>query len=44
MDGREQERRNPDAPPFQKQLNPGDTLKAEIEKIGTLGLVVRNAH
>ena len=34
---------NPDSPAFQKQLKPGDILKAEIEKIGTLGLTVRNA-
>ena len=44
VDGREQERGNPDFPAFQKRLKPGDTPKAEIEKIATLGLVVRNAH
>ena len=27
---------NPDSPAFQKQLQPGDVLKAEIEGIGVL--------
>jgi 2-keto-4-pentenoate hydratase/2-oxohepta-3-ene-1,7-dioic acid hydratase in catechol pathway len=31
---------NPDAPAFQKQLGPGDTLKAEIEGIGPMSLLV----
>jgi 2-keto-4-pentenoate hydratase/2-oxohepta-3-ene-1,7-dioic acid hydratase in catechol pathway len=31
---------NPDAPAFQKQLAPGDTLKAEIEGIGSMNLSV----
>jgi 2-keto-4-pentenoate hydratase/2-oxohepta-3-ene-1,7-dioic acid hydratase in catechol pathway len=31
---------NPDAPAFQKQLGPGDTLKAEIEGIGSMSLLV----
>ncbi|TAK09059.1 FAA hydrolase family protein [bacterium] len=31
---------NPDAPAFQKQLAPGDTLKAEIEGIGVMSLGV----
>jgi 2-keto-4-pentenoate hydratase/2-oxohepta-3-ene-1,7-dioic acid hydratase in catechol pathway len=31
---------NPDAPEFQKQLGPGDTLKAEIEGIGSMNLAV----
>jgi 2-keto-4-pentenoate hydratase/2-oxohepta-3-ene-1,7-dioic acid hydratase in catechol pathway len=31
---------NPDAPAFQKQLGPGDTLKAEIEGIGSMNLSV----
>lgn len=31
---------NPDAPAFQKQLAPGDTLKAEIEGIGAMTLGV----
>jgi 2-keto-4-pentenoate hydratase/2-oxohepta-3-ene-1,7-dioic acid hydratase in catechol pathway len=31
---------NPDAPAFQKQLAPGDTLKAEIEGIGIMSLGV----
>ena len=31
---------NPDAPAFQKQLGPGDTLKAEIEGIGSIHLLV----
>ena len=31
---------NPDAPAFQKQLGPGDTLKAEIEGIGSMNLLV----
>ncbi len=31
---------NPDAPAFQKQLAPGDTLKAEIEGIGAMELRV----
>jgi len=31
---------NPDAPAFQRQLAPGDTLKAEIEGIGTMSLGV----
>ncbi len=31
---------NPDAPAFQKQLAPGDTLKAEIEGIGAMDLRV----
>ena len=32
---------NPDAPAFQKQLAPGDTLKAEIEGIGVMSLTVQ---
>src|SRR5712692_1463963 len=32
---------NPDSPAFQKQLAPGDTLKAEIEGIGTMSLTVQ---
>lgn len=32
---------NPDAPEFQKQLAPGDVLKAEIENIGAMSLTVR---
>jgi 2-keto-4-pentenoate hydratase/2-oxohepta-3-ene-1,7-dioic acid hydratase in catechol pathway len=31
---------NPDAPAFQKQLGPGDTLRAEIEGIGPMSLLV----
>jgi 2-keto-4-pentenoate hydratase/2-oxohepta-3-ene-1,7-dioic acid hydratase in catechol pathway len=31
---------NPDAPEFQKQLAPGDRLKAEIESIGAMSLTV----
>ena len=31
---------NPDAPAFQKQLAPGDALKAEIEGIGAMNLTV----
>jgi 2-keto-4-pentenoate hydratase/2-oxohepta-3-ene-1,7-dioic acid hydratase in catechol pathway len=31
---------NPDAPAFQKQLGPGDTLRAEIEGIGAMNLKV----
>jgi 2-keto-4-pentenoate hydratase/2-oxohepta-3-ene-1,7-dioic acid hydratase in catechol pathway len=31
---------NPDAPAFQRQLGPGDTLKAEIEGIGSMNLIV----
>ncbi len=31
---------NPDAPAFQQQLGPGDTLKAEIEGIGAMNLLV----
>jgi 2-keto-4-pentenoate hydratase/2-oxohepta-3-ene-1,7-dioic acid hydratase in catechol pathway len=31
---------NPDAPEFQKKLEPGDTLKAEIEGIGAMNLGV----
>jgi 2-keto-4-pentenoate hydratase/2-oxohepta-3-ene-1,7-dioic acid hydratase in catechol pathway len=31
---------NPDSPEFQKKLEPGDTLKAEIEGIGALSLGV----
>ncbi|HEY2986497.1 MAG TPA: fumarylacetoacetate hydrolase family protein [Candidatus Binatia bacterium] len=31
---------NPDAPEFQKELGPGDTLKADIEGIGPMNLVV----
>jgi 2-keto-4-pentenoate hydratase/2-oxohepta-3-ene-1,7-dioic acid hydratase in catechol pathway len=31
---------NPDAPEFQKELGPGDTLKAEIEGIGAMNLGV----
>ena len=31
---------NPDAPAFQKELGPGDTLKAEIEGIGSMNLRV----
>ena len=31
---------NPDAPAFQRQLAPGDTLKAEIEGIGIMSLGV----
>ncbi|TAJ91745.1 hypothetical protein EPO44_14460, partial [bacterium] len=31
---------NPDAPAFQKELAPGDTLKAEIEGIGVISLGV----
>lgn len=31
---------NPDAPAFQRQLAPGDTLKAEIEGIGVMSLGV----
>lgn len=34
---------NPDSPDFQKQLAPGDALKAEIEKIGAFNLGVRAA-
>ena len=34
---------NPDSPDFQKQLSPGDTLKAEIEKIGAFNLGVKAA-
>ncbi|MGH7772481.1 MAG: fumarylacetoacetate hydrolase family protein [Candidatus Binatia bacterium] len=34
---------NPDSPAFQKQLMPGDTLKAEIEGIGAMNLGVRRA-
>ncbi len=34
---------NPDAPAFQKQLGPGDTLKAEIEGIGSMSLRVVGA-
>jgi 2-keto-4-pentenoate hydratase/2-oxohepta-3-ene-1,7-dioic acid hydratase in catechol pathway len=32
---------NPDAPEFQKQLVPGDKLKAEIEGIGAMSLTVQ---
>ena len=32
---------NPDSPAFQKQLAPGDTLKAEIEAIGVMSLTVQ---
>lgn len=35
---------NPDAPAFQKQLAPGDTLKAEIEGIGAMNLGVRREN
>jgi len=31
---------NPDSPEFQKELGPGDTLKAEIEGIGSMNLRV----
>ena len=31
---------NPDAPEFQKVLAPGDTLKAEIEGVGSMNLLV----
>lgn len=31
---------NPDSPEFQKELTPGDTLKAEIEGIGSMNLRV----
>jgi 2-keto-4-pentenoate hydratase/2-oxohepta-3-ene-1,7-dioic acid hydratase in catechol pathway len=31
---------NPDAPAFQQQLKPGDTMKAEIEGIGAMNLKV----
>jgi 2-keto-4-pentenoate hydratase/2-oxohepta-3-ene-1,7-dioic acid hydratase in catechol pathway len=31
---------NPDSPAFQKELGPGDTLKAEIEGIGSMSLAV----
>ena len=34
---------NPDAPAFQKQLMPGDILKAEIEGIGAMNLGVKRA-
>jgi 2-keto-4-pentenoate hydratase/2-oxohepta-3-ene-1,7-dioic acid hydratase in catechol pathway len=32
---------NPDAPAFQRQLMPGDTLRAEIEDIGAMNLGVK---
>jgi 2-keto-4-pentenoate hydratase/2-oxohepta-3-ene-1,7-dioic acid hydratase in catechol pathway len=34
---------NPDSPAFQRKLVAGETLKAEIEKIGPMNLFVRNA-
>jgi 2-keto-4-pentenoate hydratase/2-oxohepta-3-ene-1,7-dioic acid hydratase in catechol pathway len=34
---------NPDAPAFQKQLKPGDTITAEIEGIGKMDLTVGRA-
>lgn len=34
---------NPDSPAFQKQLAPGDILKAEIEGIGSMNLGVKRA-
>lgn len=35
---------NPDSPAFQKQLMPGDTLKAEIEGIGAMSLSVKKEN
>jgi 2-keto-4-pentenoate hydratase/2-oxohepta-3-ene-1,7-dioic acid hydratase in catechol pathway len=34
---------NPDAPDFQQQLGPGDTLRAEIAAIGAMSLRVTRA-
>jgi 2-keto-4-pentenoate hydratase/2-oxohepta-3-ene-1,7-dioic acid hydratase in catechol pathway len=34
---------NPDAPDFQEKLAPGDTLRCEIERIGSMTLYVRAA-
>lgn len=34
---------NPDSPAFQRKLVAGETLKAEIEKIGAMNLLVRDA-
>jgi 2-keto-4-pentenoate hydratase/2-oxohepta-3-ene-1,7-dioic acid hydratase in catechol pathway len=34
---------NPDAPAFQRKLVAGEKLKAEIDKIGAMGLLVANA-
>jgi 2-keto-4-pentenoate hydratase/2-oxohepta-3-ene-1,7-dioic acid hydratase in catechol pathway len=34
---------NPDSPEFQRKLEPGDTLKCEIERIGVMNLSVRSA-
>jgi len=34
---------NPDAPDFQEKLAPGDTLRCEIERIGSMTLYVRSA-
>jgi len=34
---------NPDSPAFQRKLVAGETLKAEIEKIGAMNLLVRSA-
>jgi len=34
---------NPDAPEFQEKLKPGDSLKVEIEGIGTMSLSVESA-
>jgi 2-keto-4-pentenoate hydratase/2-oxohepta-3-ene-1,7-dioic acid hydratase in catechol pathway len=34
---------NPDSPAFQRKLVAGESLKAEIEKIGAMSLFVRNA-
>ena len=35
---------NPDSPEFQKKLEPGDVIKAEIEGIGTMTLGVTKEH
>ncbi len=35
---------NPDAPDFQQQLKPGDSLKVEIEGIGSMSLTVESAR
>jgi 2-keto-4-pentenoate hydratase/2-oxohepta-3-ene-1,7-dioic acid hydratase in catechol pathway len=35
---------NPDAPDFQQQLAPGDTLTAEIQNVGRMNLYVQSAN
>jgi len=35
---------NPDAPEFQEPLKPGDSLKVEIEGIGSMNLTVESAR